>query len=1271
MQLYDNEGSKMRDNSWEEWKKQNGKETSKIRSDSESNHASPWEKWKKENAFASPQEKQTAMRKRYYEASGIDSLRTDFQRYSASAYSYLTQRHKPAGTLETENYQKQNAQWKQNLQNERSYFEKYAKYFSEDDLAAFNKEMDYYEKLLGSYDAVLGSDTAVEDYIAKRLSNGTEAIEQTMETETMEEPKAIENGTVLPRDMALAAMGFTPLHKEYSALFHDPEGLWSGNSRVGTEQAEAYSDRIDGVTTDIDRARIFLTANKASFTDEEYRWLSAYLESTEADTGQLRETAQAYKNATAWENPLNGRKIIFPSSKGVDVNGDGFADTAIFGGELAASRMKQTWDEIAPKIVEEGTRKNFYFQSAQEQTDYAMEYSGELQYAAQHSDENGYYDDSGIGQLSAQYLLDGSITYTDTKKGMTPMEAEARWEELNERVWYLLYAGVLGEDEFEQLLTEVYTARDAYLEAFPSDGTEYQREMNAAMVLTLPEDKNELMREFRYQTGITREGLWQDAYRMQATKSMPGMPDVTTDVPRRYSTEELFNGAEARFGASFYSADASYREIQDHFVLGYLANAKLTQEEYDRYMKLLDRYEAKGFYSQDIAQFRAQRERNGLHQNLSGQQAALEWYPNAGGETFVEGLVLGGEDARDFLFDTAPAAVDTALTRGVGYAAIGIGKALSWLGVDAGEGIADFGDEMTEYKNPRIEEAAQWQYNRHRQYGEKIGNEEKVWKWVYERLPALSNTLTMMGAAGVIGNTVAGTAGAVSAGGSGAVTSPLAANTVRATVYNDFLAATAGIGTTAWAVKNAKLLSMAGVASIGDYVEQLGKDSTPTQRVTHALAAGAMEYISEKLFGGNPLLDDEAGALTKLVYRLTENETIRELVSSAAMDWLGEGFEEVISSVGMMGVDYAMYGKSDATLGQFVDDFTMGILVSTIMLGGSKTVEAFCRTDQYGHLKHITQFDRLAQSDLSALNGQMAQYMIRYCCGDEELMRSNGMSEAEIRKAKAAWEKVLAEYNSVYDSLKGAEAYEIAQGGGGEVAGQAAQTLALSSEGRLGDTDIRFFSTETALEDADEVTQAWTEAFRSAVQGKSASAMMSYAANAIKLAQAAQTNLDIAHYDGQITEQAYARVSNELQWVSKTATETLQGCLNQAMPGYRYGSFNRTQDNGAKTITKGRRDAPYEATAGAQGVRDNGGRQSALDSGEQAARLGESKSQRAADTEGTGSLTEAERASLREQELRPNGLARSRHTKTPLRFSEARNTRATLRKFRRNFIPSG
>lgn len=114
------------------------------------------------------------------------------------------------------------------------------------------------------------------------------------------------------------------------------------------------------------------------------------------------------------------------------------------------------------------------------------------------------------------------------------------------------------------------------------------------------------------------------------------------------------------------------------------------------------------------------------------------------------------------------------------------------------------------------------------------------------------------------------------------------------------LGAVAGaVGATGAAVTKAtSSLSIMGVRAAGNSALQaVESGATPAQALALGVAQGGIEVLSEKLFGGNPIYDDDVGMVNQLVSKLTNNKTVMRILDSKGFDIASEGFEEVISEI--------------------------------------------------------------------------------------------------------------------------------------------------------------------------------------------------------------------------------------------------------------------------------------------------------------------------------------------------------------------------------------
>ena len=121
-------------------------------------------------------------------------------------------------------------------------------------------------------------------------------------------------------------------------------------------------------------------------------------------------------------------------------------------------------------------------------------------------------------------------------------------------------------------------------------------------------------------------------------------------------------------------------------------------------------------------------------------------------------------------------------------------------------------------------------------------NHSGVGKWVIEQMPSMGNMLLNSASAGALGVSSLATLGAT-AGGSA-------------------------------------------------YTDARNDGASHEQALAYGLVTGALEAGSEKLFGGNPLYDTDAGIVNKLVAKLTDNPTVIRILDSKGFDLVSEGLEQ-------------------------------------------------------------------------------------------------------------------------------------------------------------------------------------------------------------------------------------------------------------------------------------------------------------------------------------------------------------------------------------------
>lgn len=125
------------------------------------------------------------------------------------------------------------------------------------------------------------------------------------------------------------------------------------------------------------------------------------------------------------------------------------------------------------------------------------------------------------------------------------------------------------------------------------------------------------------------------------------------------------------------------------------------------------------------------------------------------------------------------------------------------------------------------------------------------------------------------------------------------------------------------------------VRSFGGGVQDArAKGYTMEQQAALGLANAATEYLSEKLFGGNPVYDSDVGLVNRLVNKLTSNEQLLAALASAPAEKLYEGLEEITASILNPIAERYITGNYDpVTIDQLIRDGAVGVI--TAMVAGA------------------------------------------------------------------------------------------------------------------------------------------------------------------------------------------------------------------------------------------------------------------------------------------------------------------------------------------------
>ena len=750
---------------------------------------------------------------------------------------------------------------------------------------------------------------------------------------------------------------------------------------------------------------------------------------------------------------------------------------------------------------------------------------------------------------------------TAGESGTDAAAAKEKWDDVASRLYYLAYSQSMSADEYNKLVSDVYDAYDAYRsgvkgrsfgqreqkwtdalrgpvmgdENYTAAGKAQQNAMLAAAG-GIPTDRNTFGYELRYNQSTTRENI------------------------QYKSVDQLLDAAGKHVDPQADVTSQSQGAATDAAIFGYLANVAMTQEQYDRYMQALDRYAknapatraVSGYGTSDVVSqletYRQQREANGLRANEKGAEDALNSYPEMSAGSFLDQVASGSERARDNLFQKYPAGLEQLLVRGGGYAGKALGSLLNGFGAfenDLGDYFAEGGEKNINYQNPEWQEAKYQDWVRGRETSDLLQNGGKFERWAAEQISGLTTAALEMAAASTIARAATGTM-ANFAGGSRQV-SPLVTN--AATKAEKF----------AQMAKQGSNIVTSSFAAINSYGEAESNGDARGEQFIRFAAGGLLEYGTNMLFGGNPLIDaGDTGKVTELVYKMTNNETIRKIVSSAAFDRIGEGLEEVASAIGSAALDYALTGEADLSWDELRDEFISGFALAMILSIGPDTAEVLAKNDHEGNAKRITMFDAAAQSDRGELNLQMEKYAVEFLAGDEDLMLANGWDHVQRSAAKKSWAQAVNEYNTVYRNLVDAEAYWAKTGAGKAYRGTDAERVIADARGSIEGVDSKTFSAETLEENVRQIRQAWDSAEENATNFAMTGNMD---AEIAKMARIAESYLDKAVQDGTMDAMTALNLRNELNMINEGATANLQAYLNA-----RYGEGTPQAETQQETV---------------------------------------------------------------------------------------------------------
>lgn len=969
----------------------------------------------------------------------------------------------------------------------------------------------------------------------------------------------------------------------------DDEGslaLGSGIARFQTE-ADAYFKKAQETTAGMsepERANQWVSGAQKLLTEAQE--IEAYLKKKNTPAAQTLMTRMAeYRKAledmqttakgAQLTNPLTGKAMPDMAISGrmqlPRYTADGRVQTG-YGSAYDRRLGQQEERTLAAGMERKAEKADWQNQTVQQHEDYIRQDFEELK-AFTHGD---------VSDSQAQNIHAGIFT------------------EIAERLNYLALSGKCTESEYEALLDKVEQWKKEYLSGLPKSDMMWANsgieDIRKEAKSILP-SKGDAMKEFRYQSGnLTRENI---AY---------------TPVDELLGKMGFDHG-----GTDWGTSDAERRAVtflSEEVLPEYLANTEMTQEQYDAFMQQIAD-------APNAAELRATREANGLNANEAGMQSALEMYRKIDAKTYADMAGTGAVNAMENVMTKYAGGMEQVLMRGLGYITKAAGKTLNLFGLaenPVGNYFVEGGQQGIDYENKDWQAGKQREYEAGRYASELTQNGGKFTQWTANMTRDLTQAALEMAAAGAI-------AGQISAGNTalsqlsqgGKYASSLANAQKRVSGYTKLAGQMANL------MKNSSNVLISANAALNSYGEAEDAGRSMPERAVKLIAGGLIEYGTNGLFGGNPIVDPEnAGLISKYITDLTDNETIRKIVSSKVFDRIGEGMEEVASAVAGAALDYALTGETDLTAKELVDEFTVGVLLSMVMSAPEDIVDLTARAKSYVQSKVITRFGKQAQSNLDVLYGTMAQYTAQYYAGDENLMRFNGWSESQIKKAKGEWNTIVREFNTLADRLESAqnisesfERYTPPQANGGFVDVEMQNIIRAEQQSNAA------LMTDRAL-DIQIITQRATiEALRGSTD-----------ATDIFVAESAQSYLDVldAEKSARAAERAQRAAESAAQENIPTAEQTAQETPQAAQ---------EEAQNAAETVEQAEEinaPAAQETEGGmsneqSQSVNENQERNERVGAEGQTGGVVESGSRIAADRGGTGEAGGNESENLRRQKL--------------------------------------
>lgn len=345
-------------------------------------------------------------------------------------------------------------------------------------------------------------------------------------------------------------------------------------------------------------------------------------------------------------------------------------------------------------------------------------------------------------------------------------------------------------------------------------------------------------------------------------------------------------------------------------------------------------------------------------------------------ELGVKGKGAFWGDALSTLVEGADAQAMSGWNEAGAYIEAGMNRAAAWALRDLAKplpqgklksGMLELADRMA--VDVDMSGAQAWQEEYERIMQEATEGHSGAAKWVLEQLPSAGAMILDQGLAGYLG---AGTSTGMALAGGQSAGNVLKSGTVKQRLAQGVSDAAARLGSAAGSARVSSLALMGVRAGGNAALEAKNNGATDAQALAYGVAAGGLEVFSEKLFGGNPVYDQDTGLVNKLAGKLTSNKTVLKILDSKAFDFASEGLEEIVTEVLDPVAEWAIYNRENT---EFADAASIGnaFLGGVFLSALGNVVDAPNQIRQARSDKAMRAVSKALVEQAQALGGENAQ----------------------------------------------------------------------------------------------------------------------------------------------------------------------------------------------------------------------------------------------------------------------------------------------------------